>query len=218
MRLILIRHGETDLNKRGRFQGLDKVSLNSKGRAQAHDLSAVLPYDMPFAMYSSSLPRSLETSNIISEKLLVDYDVVSELQELNIGALSGLNGEETRTLFPGLMEQWSNDPASVQFPQGESLKQLQDRVWDAVLHFYSKHYDETVVIVSHNFAILTVVSKVVGIGLSNIRSLRQDLCGITRMEMTKDKYCLTSFNETMHLNKILPGDWSEKGTNFRKIS
>ncbi len=218
MRLILIRHGETDLNRRGRFQGLDKVSLNPKGRAQAHDLSAVLPYDMPFVMYSSPLPRSLETSNIISEEILVDYTVISQLQELNIGELSGLNGEETRTLFPGLMEQWSKDPASVRFPKGESLKELQERVWEVVLDLYSNHCDETVVAVSHNFAILAIVSKVVGIGLNNIRSLSLDLCGITRMELTKDKYCLTSFNETMHLRKILPGDWSEKGTNFRKTS
>ena len=209
MRLILIRHGETDLNRRGRFQGLDKVSLNPKGRAQAHDLSEVLPYDMPFVMYSSPLPRSLETSNIISEEILVDYTVISQLQELNIGELSGLNGEETRTLFPGLMEQWSKDPASVRFPKGESLKELQERVWEVVLDLYSNHCDETVVAVSHNFAILAIVSKVVGIGLNNIRSLSLDLCGITRMELTKDKYCLTSFNETMHLRKILPGDWSE---------
>lgn len=218
MRLILIRHGETDLNRRGRFQGLDKISLNSTGRVQAQDLSAVLPYDMPFAMYSSPLPRSMETANIISEEILVDYTVVSELQELNIGELSGLNGEETRILFPGLMEQWSKDPASVRFPQGESLKELQDRVWQSVLDLYLKHYDETVVAVSHNFAILTIVSKVVGTGLNNIRSLSLDLCGITRMEITQDQYCLTSFNETMHLRKILPGDWSEKGTNFRKTS
>ncbi len=216
MRLILIRHGETDLNKNGRFQGLDEASLNSKGRVQAHRLSSVLPFDLPFTMYSSPLPRSLETSSIISETVLVDYTIVPELQELNIGELSGLNGEETRVLYPGLMEEWNKDPASVRFPNGESLKELQERVWNSVLKLYSKHYDETVVAVSHNFAISAVVSKVVGLALSKIRGLSHDLCGITRIEIAKDRYCLTSFNETMHLREILPGDWSEKGTNFRK--
>lgn len=203
MRLILVRHGETQLNKEGRFQGIDDTPLNATGRTQSHALSRALAADMPFVMYSSTVPRALETARIVSEDLHVPFLPVQGLEELDIGELSGLDGEEMRWSCPGFLESWRKDPSAVKLPGGESIVELRDRVWHAIVMLGEKHSDDTVVAVSHNFAILTVVFKALNMPLSQFRRLQHDLCAITRLEISQDQCRLVSFNETLHLNSLV---------------
>ena len=84
-------------------------------------------------------------------------------------------------------------------PGGESLLQVQERAWWAITEIMQKHPKDTVVAVTHNFTIQTVVCKVLDMPLRYSLRLRQDVGTITRLELSNSQNTLVSLNETWHL-------------------
>ena len=202
MRLILVRHGETELNREGRILGTTDVSLNATGRAQARAVAEALLADLPLKMYTSPLARALETAKIISDALGVTPTPLSELQELDAGDLDGLAAAEARARYPEFASRWDRDPGTAQMPGGESLLQVQQRAWVAVTRLMDKHPDDTVVAVTHDFTIKTIVCAALEIALRNFRRLRQSVGSITRLDLTPAHGVLVSMNETWHLQSL----------------
>ena len=202
MRLILIRHGETELNREGRILGTTDVPLNATGRTQARAVAEALLADLPLKMYTSPLARALETAKIISDALGVTPTPLSELQELDAGDLDGLAAAEARARYPEFASRWDRDPGTAQMPGGESLLQVQQRAWVAVTRLMDKHPDDTVVAVTHDFTIKTIVCAALEIALRNFRRLRQSVGSITRLDLTPAHGVLVSMNETWHLRSL----------------
>ncbi|SVB45241.1 uncharacterized protein METZ01_LOCUS198095, partial [marine metagenome] len=98
--MYLVRHGETEWNKLGRFQGQKDIALNARGLAQAKETARAIAQDGEIALYSSPLQRTMQVANEIS--LLTDVPVVPVpgVKELNLGELEGVTGEEMRNLWP----------------------------------------------------------------------------------------------------------------------
>ena len=94
----LIRHGETDWNLHGRWQGHTDIPLNADGRAQAHQLAARLHADgVRFdAIYSSDLQRAWETATVVGAALDLAPLPLPALREINVGSWSGLTGAEVQ--------------------------------------------------------------------------------------------------------------------------
>ena len=124
MKLLLVRHGETEWNKLGRFLGLEDIPLNARGLGQARETAlAVAAGDMT-ALYSSPLCRTMQVADEISRLAEVPAVPVADFQELDLGDLEGLTGMEMRSRWPGIYTAWRSDPSSVVMPNGESLAQL----------------------------------------------------------------------------------------------
>ena len=204
MRLILIRHGETRLNKAGRVQGINGEPLNATGKAQAQAVATALADDLPFHLYASPLTRALETAQAASDALRVPIATLNELREADVGDLDGMTIPEIRERYPGFMERWAADSATVPMPGGESLLQVQERAWPAIEKIVEKHPDDVVVVVTHNFVIQTLISKLLEMPLHKARSLRQELGSITRLDFSESRQSLVSLNETWHLRDIEP--------------
>ena len=202
MKLILVRHGETQLNRDGRIQGIDGAPLNETGRAQALAIAEALSRDLPFQLYTSPVARALETAQVISDVDQVPLTPVNGLEEVDVGELTGLPGREMRQRYPEFMKQWARDSGIAQFPGGESLLQVQNRAWGVITELMDKHTGDTVVAVSHHFTIKTIICKVLEIPLHNSLRLQQELGSITRSEASQDKGTLVSLNETWHLWSI----------------
>ena len=199
MRLILVRHGQTESNKLGRIQGINDSSLTDVGREQAESAACALVSDAPFALYSSPLRRALQTAEAIGSCAGVQPAEVKELIEMDVGKFEGLSGLQLRERFPEVMRSWDNDPASTVIPGGESLRDVRGRAWPAVQSLTERHESETVVAVTHNFTIHTIVCTALDMPLNNFRKLRIDLGSITRLEITSARTTLVSLNETWHL-------------------
>lgn len=199
MKLILVRHGQTESNRLGRIQGINKAPLTDVGRGQASAAARALVADAPFALYSSPLPRAVETATIIGTRADTAPVQVEGLVEMDVGAFEGLSGPQLRERFPDVMRSWDNDPASTVMPGGESLYDVRDRAWPAVESLAERHDSETVVAVTHNFTIHTIVCTVLDMPLNNFRKLRIDLGAITRLEISGARMTLLSLNETWHL-------------------
>ena len=202
LRLILVRHGETHLNRERRIQGINDAPLNERGRSQAEAAARALGRDIPFKLYASPIARARETAAILSRTLGVPANAISELREADAGELQGLTGAEMRERYPEFVRRWDEDSGTAKMPGGESLAQVQQRAWQAVTRISEAHPGETVVAVSHNFVIQTIVCKVLDIPLRHFRRLRQDLGAITRLDIDGSKWIVASLNETAHLESV----------------
>ena len=199
MKLILVRHGQTESNKLGRIQGINDSPLTDVGREQAEAAARALTSDAPFVLYASPLLRALQTAEAIGSRAGVRPVEIKELIEMDVGKFEGLSGLQLRERFPDVMRSWDEDPASTVMPGGESLYDVRDRAWPTVQSLAGRHESETVVAVTHNFTIHTIVCTALDMPLNNFRNLRIDLGAITRLEISSARTTLASLNETWHL-------------------
>lgn len=201
MKALLIRHGETDWNKSGKFLGQYDVPLNDRGLAQARETAEAVAADGPAALYSSPLARTMRLAEEVSRLTDLPVNPMPGLKELDLGDMEGLTGAELRERWPDFFSEWRKDPGPVLMPGGESLAQLQDRAWSAFEEIEAVHRgDERLVVVSHNFTIRTIISRILGIPWSNFHNMALDLASISTVESNERGRRLVTYNSTCHLS------------------
>ena len=203
MNLILVRHGQTSLNRDGRIQGINGLPLTALGREQAHATARALAAALPLLLYSSPVARAMETAEIISKALEIPIKARVGLKELDAGELDGLTGQEMRQRYPDFSAAWDSDASTAKMPGGESLAQVQKRAWAAVQGLAQRHPKDTVVAVTHSFTIQTIVCRVLGMPLHNAKRRRLNVGSITRLEFSGSGPMLISHNENWHLDPAL---------------
>ena len=105
-RLVLIRHGETDMNRELRFQGQVNVGLNATGLEQAQRLAGRIKGEPARAIYVSDLLRARQTADPIAGELSLQAFPESGLREQNFGIGEGLRGDEIQARHPRAWEDW----------------------------------------------------------------------------------------------------------------
>lgn len=178
--------------------------MSETGRRQAAALAKLLAAEPVAAVYASPLRRAAETAEVIARPHGLPVRLVPELRELDQGELEGLSVEEMRANYREFWAAWSEDPGRVRMPGGETMAELADRAWAAVSEIVGRHRGETVVAVTHGFALLTVVVRALELDLDYVRRLRIDCGGVCRLDFGRQPPALLSFNETAHLQFVLP--------------
>ena len=215
-KLILVRHGETTLNREGRVQGLGDAPLNETGEAQARAVADALALDAPFHLYASPLSRAAQTARPIAGAHGVTPATVEDLREADVGELDGLTIAQVREHYPEFMRRWAEDAGDATMPGGESLRDVRCRAWRAVRELAARHEDATIVAVTHNFVIQTVLSGALGVPLDNARRMRQEPGCITRLEFAAGRVSLVSSNETWHLRDLASADGAPRPAGERR--
>ena len=170
-RLCLVRHGETDWNLEGRYQGQNDVPLNENGREQARELALQL-HGRPFiSFYASDLRRAMETAEIIKEKVNLPITPEPRLREIDQGEWEGQLVEVIKERYAGLWRQRTLDPASLRAPGGETVREVAKRIYAVLDDIAGSHPDGSVLIVSHGLAIATVICKVQQIPIEQVYSV-----------------------------------------------
>jgi 2,3-bisphosphoglycerate-dependent phosphoglycerate mutase len=146
--LILARHGETDWNRDGRFQGHSDPPLNERGREQARGLADLLDDEPLEAVYSSDLRRAHETAQIVAERKGLPVIVEPQLRERDVGHWAGLTLSEIEERFPEQIRRWREGTISA----GESRESLSRRVVEAARRIALAHPDGHVLVVTHGGA------------------------------------------------------------------
>lgn len=149
-RLLLVRHGETDWNRAGKFQGQIDVPLNDNGREQSRRAAELLKdIKLDFAI-SSSMLRPKETAEIILKYHTgLQLELRHELREISHGLWEGKFESEIEASYPGLLEEWKTTPETVQMPEGENLQQVWQRAiasWQDIV----KSVSGTGIVVAHD--------------------------------------------------------------------
>ncbi len=207
MKLYLVRHGETEWNRSGKFLGQHDVPLNDLGLAQARDIAKASISWRPTAIYSSPLARTMQVAGEISKTVGLEVSPDPRLMELDLGDVEGISGVQMREEWPELHRVWRDSPESVAMPGGESLVQLHDRAWDAFSQVEKAHSDaDNIVIVSHNFTIRALCGKLLGIPLTHFHRTYLHLSSVCLFDRAGMGWRLQKFNATDHLSPgNLPG-------------
>jgi broad specificity phosphatase PhoE len=158
-RVILIRPGETDWNRRGRWQGWVAIPLNTHGRNQARYLARFMRNVGMSALYASDLKRAAETAEILAERLGLKPTYDARLRERNIGHWQGLTQEEMSAWYPEEYQQLLNDRGGFVVPDGESRNQMRERMIAAFNDYLKADQGETIGILSHSSAIRALLSQ-----------------------------------------------------------
>jgi broad specificity phosphatase PhoE len=147
--LLLVRHGETEWNRDGRWQGHSDTPLNEAGREQARRL-AVDIRDVD-AVYSSDLARARETAEILANPLGLEVQTDARLRERGFGAWEGKTSAEIETEFSDQHARWlaGEAPGAA---DAEPFADFAARVQAFVEDLLVRHPDENVLVVTHGGA------------------------------------------------------------------
>ncbi len=199
-RLLLVRHGETELNSAERYWGQSDVKLSPLGLRQAERLHDRLAAQRIDAIYSSDLQRAWVTAKTIASRHQLDVTICAELREINFGKLEGLNFEESSQLFPEFAAKWKTQRSTnIEFPGGESLDQLHSRVSNFVGRLKKRKAEETVLIVAHAGVLRSLVCQLMAIELRYIYQIRLDLASLSILETYPTGAILSLLNDISHL-------------------
>ncbi len=161
--ILLVRHGQTDWNAAGRWQGVLQVPLNDIGIAQANALAVMLKSRPITAVYSSDLTRASHTARIVAEAHQLNITEDARLRELDLGAFQGLTFPEISAQFPAEVEVMKADYMGFTAPRGESRRAMQTRAYEAFQAIITgETSDGEIVIVSHGGTIRVLLTKLFG--------------------------------------------------------
>jgi phosphoserine phosphatase len=158
--ILLARHGETDWNRDGRFQGHADPPLNRTGRDQAVELSVALMAQELAAIYSSPLRRALETAEIVAASRGLGPVIVDALREVDVGSWSGLTRAEVQRRFPEQYARWLDYGQG--WEDGETYDEMGRRVVAALIEIAAAHEAERVLAVTHGGPIRAAIAFATG--------------------------------------------------------
>ncbi|WJK43959.1 bifunctional RNase H/acid phosphatase [Solwaraspora sp. WMMA2056] len=204
-RLILVRHGETGLNKQSRYSGRGDVPLSEQGVAQAAAAAARIAVIRSAAdvIVSSPLSRCVATATAIAAQVgdppvRPDDDLI----ECDFGEWEGRTFAEVRERWPAELTAWLGSTALAP-PGGESFVQVTARVRKAVRGLLTAYRGKTVVVVSHVSPLKIMLRDALGAGDALLHRLYLDPTGISVIDTWPDGgVAVRTVNDTAHLAGI----------------
>jgi broad specificity phosphatase PhoE len=128
LQIILVRHGQTQWNKEERFRGRADLDLDEVGVKQAEAAADWVAKWPVTAIYSSPLRRALNTAQALAGKLDLKVKPLQGIIDIDFGKWQGLSAEEAAADDAALFQKWLVSPHEVQFPGGESLDTVRQRI------------------------------------------------------------------------------------------
>lgn len=207
-KLILIRHGQTEWNISGKYQGQSDIPLSLIGLKQAELLAQFFPIKKIDVIYSSPLIRAATTANCISNHFKKKVILDNAFKEISFGDWEGLTYEQIIIQWEDALEKFFHRPDLLIIPNGETFYQLQQRAIERLNTILDIHQNKNIVIVAHGAIIRTIIATLIHLPLRYIWNLKQDNTAVNILLGDTNSMILSSFNDTSHLN----------GTNFQNLT
>ncbi len=201
MRLLIVRHGQSEGNASGVIQGHLDFGLSELGWRQAEATAARLAGEKVDRVIASPLKRAWDTAGVIAGALGLEAEARPALTEYNIGAISGLTGPQVRERFPEMMAAYQRGERP-RFPGEEGREEFLQRV-STVLHGL-RDTGETVVAVAHGGVVGALCYAALGLDYGRPGMFRVANCSIT--EFARDRtgrVVVQRVNDVCHLGDLL---------------
>ncbi|QDZ39466.1 histidine phosphatase family protein [Euhalothece natronophila Z-M001] len=208
IRLLLVRHGETDWNKESRFQGKMDIPLNENGKEQGRKAADFLKETQLDFAVSSPMLRPKETAELIlSHHSEIELELKEKLLEISHGNWEGKLKPEIEQEYPELLKQWQETPEVVQMPEGENLQQVWDRAiaaWEEIVAEKGKNTEgmKTGIVVAHDAINKVILCALLGLSPSNFWNVKQGNGAVSVIDYPEGKDgapVLQAINITSHL-------------------
>jgi broad specificity phosphatase PhoE/ribonuclease HI len=185
-RLLLLRHGQTELSTQRRYSGRGNPALTEVGRRQADAAAQYLARRGGIAaVITSPLQRAYDTAAAAAKALGLDVTVDDDLIETDFGEWEGLTFGEAAQTDPELHPRWLRD-TSVTPPGGESFDSVHQRIRRARNRIIAEHGEATVLVVSHVTPIKTFLRLALDAGDGILYRLHLDLASLSIAEFYPD--------------------------------
>ncbi|WP_457640571.1 phosphoserine phosphatase PspA [Persephonella sp.] len=202
VRIIYVRHAESLWNPIGRYQGRLDPELSERGHKQAELLASTLKKYNPKALYTSPLKRTYMTAEYISKELGLDININEDIIEIDHGEWSGMLVEEVKEKYPDMFRQWLYEPETIEFPHGETLIDVYNRVKKFQEEMLEKHDGETIIAVSHTVPIRASFVAGLDLPLAKFWSFGCDNASYSILDYEKVRPILYKLNNTYFLGDL----------------
>lgn len=199
-RFYLIRHGETDWNKAGRYQGRTNIDLNEAGREQARLLGERFRYLPLDALYVSPLNRAVETAEQVARTTGITPVTDEHFIEINFGEWEGHTIEELSEKYGNAYTDFFRDPFDHPVPGEGSFQIAMDRAIEGFNILAERHKGQNVAIVSHGGLLRVMLVGLLEMGDAFYRKTWMTNTSITMLDVMPDgRKLLMTLNDKAHI-------------------
>jgi broad specificity phosphatase PhoE len=206
MKLLLVRHGESEYNSARRFAGHVDIDLTDKGRRQVEKLRERLLEEKIDAVYCSDLVRAQKTAEIALSGRNIQVVTCPELREISYGEIEGLEFNEIKTRFPEVAKQLAKSETELSFPGGETFPQFVDRVTTFTARLKQHAENDSILVVAHGGPLRALMCSMLGIGQGCWWQLSVDNASLSILQTYPRGSVLSLLNETHHLKDAVVRD------------
>jgi phosphoserine phosphatase len=203
MRLIIVRHGESEWNRVGRYQGQGDAPLSDLGLRQAEALALRLCDEPLDVIFTSALQRAAKTAEAIARYHRdTPFEHTPALLEIHHGDWQGLLADEVIERYGDGLREWREHPTRAQMPNGESFSNILKRVLDFKEYLCSKYSGRNVLISTHDVVVKILVADALGMNMDRINRIWVTNASISVIEYGDDLPYLVSLSEACHLGRL----------------
>ena len=166
MRILFVRHAETDWNKANRFQGIVDIDISEHGKYQANLLSEYLYKQIPSInkIYTSPLKRTKHTASYVAKKFNLNIHELDSLIEYSVGVFAGMNIDDIYSgQYQETYEDFMDENNWNLVPDAEKFDSRYQRAIKALqIIFNESDENSCVLVVSHGGFMQTLISVLLG--------------------------------------------------------
>lgn len=202
--LYIVRHCQSTGNIEGRFQGRFDAEISPAGKKQLDLLSLRFRNEKIDAIYTSPLKRAYQTAEAVNRFHGLPIQATDGLLEIDVGDMENLKLSEIGEKFPKVAENWDKSPDLCEFPHGETMKQVYQRVNGALDRIIIDNLGKTVFIATHGGVIRNIYARVCSGCVEGIReSAVFGNTGVSVLKVENGKLSWTLINDQFHLPEEL---------------
>jgi probable phosphoglycerate mutase len=203
MRMIIVRHGESEWNRIHRYQGQLDAPLSELGLRQAEALAGRLKNEPIEHIYSSRLQRAANTARAIAaHHASVPFAYADELLEIDHGEWQGKYADEIIAQYSDGLREWREHPTRSQMPGGESFSNVLKRTLEFKERAYTDHKGQTILVSTHDVIVKILVADALGMDMDRINRIWVTNASISVIEYGDDLPYLVSLSEACHLGTL----------------
>lgn len=199
--IVIVRHGETQLNTGGVFRGRADVALNDRGIEQAEAVADALSTTPVAAVYTSPMVRAFDTARAVASRHGLTPSVDPAFNNIDLGEWQGVEKERVRREHPEEWRLWKEDPDALRIPGGETLAAVRERAYTRTLELAELHPGERIVIVSHRSVAKLLAGALLGMEVGYFWRFYLDNAGYSVFGFNEGGFVLLEWNEACHLNE-----------------
>jgi len=197
--LYLVRHGELVTSKEWRYVGQMDVELNETGKQQFEKLSSRLFTEQIDRIFSSDLNRTIESAEIIGNRLEIINEPISEFREIDLGVWEGLTLEEIEKNFPEDLAKRSENIKDFRVTNGESFSDVNKRVIPKLKNIIENNVGKRILVVAHGGVNRIIIADALGLSINNIPVLEQNYACLNIIDYYNTGPVIRLMNETVFL-------------------